>query len=170
MMVFRLALMVLLQALILKDVAPFGDWTRPQWSLWALLLIPPQVNPFLKLLAGFGMGLGLDLAMGTYGQHMVAGTILGGFLPSLHRLMSPREGYEVSDRPTLRDLGSRWLLPFTFFAALVYHLSLMVVQEWYWNLMTGALFPAITSAFFTTTCCVIAHMVVYSPDRRKEGN
>lgn len=167
MTLLRLVLMIVLQALILRDVTPLGQWTQPEWALWALLLIPPQASPFIKLIAGFGMGLGLDLAMGTYGQHMVAGTILGGLLPSLHRLMAPREGYEVSDRPTLKDMGSSWLLGFTLLSALIYHLALMVVTEWYWHLFPKALFPAITSAAFTTLCCLMTHLMVYSPERRK---
>ncbi len=159
--------MVVLQALFLRDVSPFGIWTRPEWTLWALLLVPPQSGPFYKLLCGFGMGLGLDIALGTYGQHMVAGTMLGGALPTLHRLLAPREGYEVTDRPVLRDMGAGWLLGFLFASALVYHLTLMLVVEWYWHLFAGALLPAITSACFTTAGCMVLHMAVYSPERRK---
>lgn len=161
--------MVTLQAFLLRDVTPLGEWTRPEWALWALLLVPPQSSPFLKLLAGFGMGICLDIALGTYGQHMVAGTALGGALPMLHRALAPREGYEVNERPILRDLGSGWLIPFTFLSALVYHLVLMVVTNWYWHLLPEALLPAVTSAAFTTLCCLVVHMVVYSPERRKSG-
>jgi hypothetical protein len=162
----RMLLMVILQAFILRDVTPFGEWTRPEWALWALLLVPPQASPFLKLLSGFAMGTALDVAMGTYGQHMVAGTALGGALPALHRLFSPREGYEVTDRPTLQDMGSSWLIGFTLSAAVLYHLVLMVVSNWYWHLLPSAILPSLTSAAFTTMCCVVLHMMVYSPDRR----
>ena len=167
MMVFRILLMVALQALVLRDVSPFGEWTRPEWALWALLLVPPQTGPFNKLISGFGMGLALDIALGTYGQHMVAGTVLGGALPTIHRLLAPREGYEVTDRPILRDMGSGWLLGFLLTSALVYHLTLMLVVEWYWHLFASALFPTITSACFTAACCMVLHMAVYSPERRK---
>ena len=45
----RLALMVVLQAILLESVAPFGEWTRPQWALWALFMVPPQAGAFTKL-------------------------------------------------------------------------------------------------------------------------
>jgi hypothetical protein len=169
MTVLRIILLVVLQALMLRDVAPFGEWTQPQWALWALLLIPPHSGPFGKLIAGFAMGLGLDLAMGSYGQHMVAGTLLGGVLPTLHRLLAPREGYEVTHQPTLRDMGSTWMLGYLFLSALIYHLALMVVSHWYWHLIPSAFLPALTSAMFTTLCCLMLHMMVYAPERRKSG-
>ena len=170
MMVLRILLLVLLQAFFLRDVSPLGAWTRPAWPLWALWLIPPQANSFLKLILGFAMGVGLDIATGSYGQHMVAGTILGGLLPSLHRLFAPREGYEISDQPILRDMGSSWLVGLTFCAALIYHLSLMVVSNWYWHLIPSALLSTLTSAAFTTLCCLVLHMMVYAPDRRKSSS
>ena len=97
--------MVVLQAVLLEVVAPFGEWTRPQWVLWALFMLP-QAGAFTKLGAGFLMGLGLDLMMGTYGHHMVAGTVLGGALPGIAPHPAPRDGYEVTQKPTLRDLDS----------------------------------------------------------------
>ncbi len=170
MMVLRILLLVALQALLLRDISPLGEWTQPQLALWALLLIPPQSGAFVKLLGGFAMGVFLDIALGTYGQHMLAGTMLGGLMPALHNLFAPREGYEVTDRPILRDMGSSWLLGFTLASALVYHLVLMVVTEWYWHLMPAAILPTLTSACFTTVCCMVTHMIVYSPERRKTGS
>lgn len=41
----RLLLLVFLQAFLLRDVSPLGEWTRPEWTLWALLLIPPKPVP-----------------------------------------------------------------------------------------------------------------------------
>lgn len=169
MMVLRMLLLVFLQAFFLRDVSPLGEWTRPEWTLWALLLISPQANSFLKLTLGFAMGVALDIALGSYGQHMVAGTVLGGLLPSLHRLFAPREGYEISDHPILRDMGSSWLVGLTFSAALAYHLTLMLVSNWYWHLIPGALLPTLTSAAFTTLCCLVLHLMVYAPDRRKSS-
>ena len=170
MIVLRILLLVSLQAFFLRDVSPLGEWTRPEWTLWALLLIPPKANSFVKLILGFTMGVALDIATGSYGQHMVAGTVLGGFLPSLHRLFAPREGYEISDQPILRDMGSSWLFGLTFCAALTYHLTLMLVTNWYWHLMPGALMPTLTSAAFTTLCCLVLHLMVFAPDRRKSSS
>lgn len=162
MMVLRILLLVALQAMLLADVAPFGAWSRPQWALWALFMVPPQVGPFTKLLAGFGLGLGLDITMGTYGHHMVAGTVLGGFLPTLHQLLSPREGYEVTQRPTLRDLGVNWVLVTTFLGALVFHLALAIVDTWHAHLLPSALTQALTSAAWTTVCCLLLHLLAAS--------
>ena len=79
--------------------------------------------------------------MGTYGHHMVAGTVLGGALPGLHRLLAPRDGYEVTQRPTLRDLGLQWVLALSILGSLLFHLALMVVDTWHAHLMLGPSFP-----------------------------
>ena len=164
--VLRLLFIMALHGLFLIEVSPFGEWTRPQWALWALFMLPPQWGPFPKLLAGFGLGLGLDLMLGTYGHHMVAGTVLGGALPGIHRLFSPREGYDVNIRPTLRDLGSTWVMATTFMGALVFHLTLAMVDTWFARLIGSALLPAITSAMWTTLCCLLLHLLVV-PNRSK---
>ena len=162
----RLVLLVALQALFLGEVAPFGEWSRPQWALWALLMLPPQLGPFTKLLAGFSMGLGLDIALGSYGHHMVAGTILGGALPTIHSLFSPRDGYEVTNKPTVRDLGTQWVIGVTLSAALLYHLALTLVDTWHAHLLGAAIWPALTSAVWTTFCCLLMHLLVIPPGRK----
>ena len=164
----RLILMVILQAFLLESVAPFGDWTRPQWALWALFMLPPQAGALTKLGAGFLMGLGLDLTMGTYGHHMVAGTVLGGALPTLHRILAPREGYEVTQKPTLRDLGLKWVLVMSLLGAAAFHLTLMLVDTWHAHLMPGAILPALTSAVWTTCCCLLVHLLVVPPGRKSK--
>lgn len=169
MMVLRILIMVLLQALLLRNVAPLGQWTSPEWALWALLLVPFQTGPFTKLLLGFLYGTCMDIALGTYGQHMVTGTLLGGMLPTLHRLLAPREGYEVTDRPILRDMGPTWLLSLLLLASVIYHLALLVVSQWYGHLIVQSFMPALTSAGFTTLCCMMLHMMVYPPERRKNA-
>jgi hypothetical protein len=165
MIVLRLVLLVALQAFILGEVAPFGNWSEPQWALWALLMVPPQLGPFLKLLAGFGMGVALDMALGTYGHHMVAGTVLGGALPTLHGLSAPRDGYEVTSQPVIKDLGVSWVFGVTFSSALLYHLTLMVVDTWHAHLLGQAIGPTLTSACWTTFCCMLLHLLVISPGR-----
>lgn len=167
--VVRLIVMVVLQAVLLEAVSPFGEWTQPQWALWALFMLPPQSERFTKLGFGFLLGLGLDLMMGTYGHHMVAGTVLGGVLPGLHQLLSPREGYEVTQKPTLRDLGLQWVLALSFLGSLLFHLALMVVDTWHAHLMLGTLMPALTSAIWTTCCCLLLHLLVVPPGRKTKG-
>ena len=162
----RLFVLVMLQALLLSDVAPFGDWTRPQWALWGLFMLPLNTSPFIQLFAGFLLGLGLDVTMGTYGHHMIAGTALGGCLPTLHQLMSPREGYEMTTRPTLRDMGAGWVIATTFLGALVFHVALAIVDQWQASLIARAIAPAITSALWTTLCCLLLHLLV-APSRIK---
>jgi len=156
----RLLVMVILQAVLLESVAPFGEWTRPQWALWALFMLPPKSGSFTKLGLGFLMGLGLDLTLGTYGHHMMAGTVLGGMLPALHRLLAPREGYEVTQKPTLRDLGLQWVVVLSLLGATIFHLTLMVVDTWHAHLMPAAVLPALTSAIWSTCCCLLLHLLV----------
>ena len=164
--VIRLLVMVVLQAALLESVAPFGEWTRPQWALWAVFMLPPKSDPFAKLGFGFLLGLGLDIILGTYGHHMAAGTVLGGALPALHRLLAPREGYEVTEKPTLQDLGLQWVAVLSFLGATLFHLTLMVVDTWHARLIPSALLPALTSALWTTCCCLLLHLLVVPPDRK----
>ena len=38
----------------------------------------------------------------------------------------------------------------------------MLVSNWYWHLIPGALLPSLSSAAFTTLCCLVLHLMVYA--------
>jgi hypothetical protein len=165
----RIALWIILQALIVNGLQVFGGAAAPQLHLFPLLLIPLQSNRFVWLGGLAAGGLALDIALGTYGLHLLAATILAIFLPVIHRAFAPREGYEVSDMGTVFGLGPRWVLLTSFFASWIYCTAVELISASQFHLFGAATLRGLISAVTTALMVVVLQFLLVRRPKYKRN-
>ncbi len=70
----------------------------------------------------------MDLFSGPMGMHMTACTVLGWLQPMVQRILSPREGYEVNQEPTIQKQGLRWYLTYAGILTFCHHFVLFFAE------------------------------------------
>ena len=164
----RILFWVLLQAFIVSEMVVFSGHAAPQLHLFSLLLIPIQSSRFVWLFGCAAAGLALDIALGTYGLHMVSGTFLALCMPIIHRAFAPREGYEVSDMGTVYSLGFRWVLSTSFFAAWAYCTAVETISSSQFHLLGASALRGLVGGLTTAVMvAVLQYLIVRRPKHKR---
>lgn len=119
--------LLLLQVLVFNQWVVFG-WATPMlYPLFALLL--PIAMPLgWQLLLAFAMGVSVDAFSQTGGMHALAIVFMTFIRPAILGILTPKEGYQADDVPTIRGLGFSWFFMYTGIALLVHHLIFYLVE------------------------------------------
>jgi hypothetical protein len=107
----RLVALIFLQVLVLKNI-PMGRVNIYMYPI-ILLLLPLEMAQGLVLLAGFMLGLCIDLFYDTLGLHASVMCLIAALRPGTYWLIEPRGGYEIGNTPTRAKLGWVWFLKYT---------------------------------------------------------
>jgi rod shape-determining protein MreD len=120
-------LLILLQVLLFNNIQ-FSGYVNPYVYIMFILLLPVEIPSWLLLLLSFITGLTIDFFSGSPGMHTSA-TVLAGFVrPYVLRLVSPRDGYESGNDPSMIAYGFRWFFIYSLLIVLVHHTTLFYIE------------------------------------------
>ena len=125
---FRISFLILLQALIVSRMQLLDGFILPWVYIFGILMIPFETPKWAVLIIAFVTGYIMDLFTGPMGMHMTACTVLGWLQPIVQKLLSPREGYDVTQRPTIQKLGLQWYLTYAGILTLLHHFVLFFAE------------------------------------------
>jgi len=126
--IFLLSLfIVVFQLLVLNNVYLWG-FINPYIYIFIILMLPMDFRPWAGLLAGFALGLLIDIFTDTIGLHTAATLTMAFSRPMVLRLISPREGYESDARPDLGEMGFSWYLRYAGLLVFIHHFLLFYLE------------------------------------------
>lgn len=126
--ILRIVFLVFLQALIVSRLQVLDGFILPWVYIFAILMLPFETPKWLVLVIAFVVGYVMDLFSGPMGMHMTACTVLGWLQPTVQRILSPREGYEVNQEPTIQKQGLRWYLTYAGILTFCHHFILFFAE------------------------------------------
>ncbi len=122
--IIRAFILLLLQVLVLKRIGLGNSWLWQHGDIFIypviVLLLPFRVSRHYVILAGFLIGLLIDMFYDTLGVHAFALTGMAYARGLLLRYLEPRGGYQLSMSPTIFSMGINWILAFTSFSLLIH--------------------------------------------------
>jgi hypothetical protein len=124
----RFFILVFLQVFIMKNIS-LGTYLVPMPYIIFLLVLPMNTPPILVLILAFITGLGIDFFYDSQGIHSSACLVLGFTRKYMLRFLSPREGYEVTMKPTVQSMGINWFLYYTIPMIVIHHLFFFFLEE-----------------------------------------
>ncbi|MFO7934478.1 MAG: rod shape-determining protein MreD [Bacteroidales bacterium] len=158
--IFRFIVVVLFQVLVMDNVM-IDDYMVPYVYLLFLLLMPFETPRWMQLLAGFALGLSIDLFENTLGIHTAA-TVLVAFLrPYLLNLLSPRDGYEPETFPRIHYYGFSWFLKYTLAMVVIHHFALFYLEVFHLKDFFSTLLRVILSSILSTATIVLSQYFVF---------
>ncbi|MGV3540622.1 MAG: hypothetical protein ACO1OQ_12490 [Rufibacter sp.] len=126
-----------------------------------ILFLPIDIDKVLLLILAFISGITIDLFYDTAGVHAAATVLMAYLRPSMLKLLTPRDGYEVSDNASLTSMGWRWFLTYGFALIFVHHFTLFFLELNGFKLVGFTLAKIVISTLFTGAVLVIFQMLFF---------
>lgn len=158
--IFRFIVVVLFQVLVMDNIMLNG-YMVPYIYLLFLLLMPFETPRWIQLLAGFILGLSIDLFENTLGMHTAA-TVLVAFLrPYLLNLLAPRDGYEPDTFPRIHYYGFNWFLKYALVVVVIHHFALFYLEVFQLRDFLSTLLRVILSSILSVSIIVLSQYFVF---------
>jgi hypothetical protein len=116
-----------------------------------LLLLPVESNPLVMMLAGFGLGLVMDMFYDSLGLHAMAGVLLMYLRTFWLSVITPQGGYDANASPDLTNNGTQWFLVYVAPLVFIHHAFLFFVEaggvSFFWSTLSKTFFSTLYTAF-----------------------
>ncbi len=156
-------LLILLQVLLLNRISVFGIAT-PILYIYFLLKLPIGRSPFYTIIAGFLMGLIIDIFLNTPGMNAAATTIVATLRKPIINLFYEKEVHDEYLPGINTDSGQ--FIKFTIFT-LLFHLTLLFFIESFTLFNLGnTLIRIVTSSTISVLIILALDGLIY---RKKPG-
>jgi rod shape-determining protein MreD len=147
-------LLILLQVLLFNNIQ-FSGYINPYVYVMFILLLPIDISSWLLLLLSFLTGLIIDFFSGSPGMHTSATVVAGFVRPYILRIVSPRDGYELSSEPSMMIYGFRWFLSYTVLIVLIHHITLFYLEVFRLADFFRTMLRVILSSVFSVTSILL---------------
>lgn len=163
---FQFIVLLLLQVLVLNNIQ-FSSFINPFLYVVFILWLPFETPKWMLMIIAFFTGLTIDVFSNTLGMHTSACVFLAFCRPFFVGVFAPRDGYEVNHRPSVQDLGLGWFFKYAAILVLCHHLFLFFVEVFRFTDFWSTVGRAISSAFFTIVCVLIAEYFRYNSEAKR---
>lgn len=160
--IFRIVFLILLQSLVVNRMQPLDGLILPWIYIFGILMLPFETPKWLVLLISFCVGWLMDFFSGPPGLHTSACLLLGFLQPQVQRLFSPREGYEINQRPTVQSMGLAWYLTYASVLAFAHHTWLFFLEVLRFNDFFYQLLHIVLSVSATVFLMTIGQYLIYT--------
>lgn len=157
---------VLIQALIISRIHLFDGLIIPLLYIFPIMMFPFETPRWLLLLVGLCTGILMDLFTGPPGLHTSACLTLAFFQPIVQKLLSPREGYDSLQSPTIYKMGVTWYLTYAGILTFLHHAWLIFFEFLRWDNFFYQLLHILLSTIATLLLMILAQLLI-SPNKSK---
>ena len=163
--VWRFLLLVLIQVLILKRIAPdYGLFIYMSVIIYPIfiMLLPIRTPHVLAIALGFLLGITIDFFYDSIGVHASATVFIAFVRPYILSALEPRGGYTVNQSPTKKSLGINWFMIYSGIL-LFLHLFFYFSVEVFTFVYIGEIILRSVFSFFISMFFVIAYQYILDP-------
>ena len=164
--ILRFILLVLAQVLVINHIR-LGGYVHPYVYLIFVMLLPTNMPGWQLLVSGFGIGLVIDLFMGTPGMHAGATTLMAFCRPAIIRLVSGRLKLENVREPNTNQLDFPWFLRYTLCMVTVHNFTLFMLEGFTFHLVGQALLRLLLSVP-VSMFLILTFIYLFSPTKKKD--
>ena len=130
-----------------------------------ILLLPAETNPLFLMLAGFALGLLVDVFYDHQGMHAAA-TVAIAFVRNFWLgAITPQGGYDIGAAPTIGANGLAWFLSYSVPLILLHHLILFFVEAGGFGLTGLTLAKSFSSVLFTLVILLLHQYFFFRKSR-----
>ncbi len=158
--IIRFVLLVLLQVLVFNNIQ-FSGYLNPYIYVLFILLMPFETPRWLLLMAGFGLGLTIDIFSNTLGIHAAATVFMSFLRPYILNFIAPRDGYEIGSYPRLSFYGFKWFFRYSFILIFAHHFVLFYLEVFDFSNFFLTLLRVVLSTAFSALFVVLSQYIIF---------
>lgn len=158
----RIAFLILLQALVVSRIQLFDGLILPWVYIFGILMLPFETPRWLTLTVGFAVGWTMDYFSGPMGLHTTACVTLAYMQPIVQKFISPREGYDSIQRPTIQSMGLPWYLTYAGVLTLIHHSWFFFFEVFRFSDFFYQLFHILLSSAATIVLMTIGQYLIFN--------
>ena len=162
----RFVALVVAQVLLVNHIR-LGGYVHPYIYLIFVMLLPLNTPGWQLLLSGFGIGLAVDLFMGTLGMHAGATTLMAFCRPAIVRIVSGSQKLEMTREPSINQLGFPWFLRYTLCMVVVHNFTYFMLEGFSFHLVGQALLRILISAPVSTFLIIVV-MYLFAREKKEK--
>jgi len=160
--ILRVLFLVLLQALVVSRVQLFDGLIFPWVYIFSILMLPFETPRWFVLLVSFLVGLIMDYFSGPIGLHTSACVFLGYLQPIVQKILAPREGYDLTQRPTVQRMGLAWYVTYAGVLTLAHHSWFFFMEVFRFSDFLYQVLHILLSTFATLVLMTIGQYLIYN--------
>jgi len=160
--IIRIIFLILLQSLVVSRIQLFDGLILPWVYIFGILMLPFETPRWLTLFIAFAVGLLMDYFSGPIGLHTSACVVLGYMQPIVQKILSPREGYDLTQRPTVQKMGLAWYLTYAGVLSLIHHGWFFFMEVFRFSDFFYQLLHILLSTFATLVLMTIGQYLIYN--------
>ncbi len=157
----RFVFLVLFQVMILNHIQ-FSGYINPLFYVYFILLLPYQTPRWLLLVAGFILGLSVDIFINTPGLNAAACVLMAFARPFVIRSISTGTEYLIGEAPSVRNQGIKWFGYYSIVLVLIHHFALFYLEIFRISEFFQTFLKAVLSSIFTLVLIFISEYLFFS--------
>lgn len=161
----RIILLIFVQVLILKEINLENSSTRylniVVYQL-GIILLPVALPSFVVLLIAFFCGVLVDSFYGSPGVHASACLWMAAARPLVLKMLEPKSGYGIQQKPSSASLGIFWFLRYAGLLCFVYFFAYFSMEEFTFVYIGKILLKTIVS-FIVSMFIIILLKILVNP-------
>ncbi len=158
--IFRFIILVLVQVLIVQNIYLSTYIVLFPYVLF-ILVLPFNFPKLLLLIVSFALGCTIDLFHDSSGLHASACTLMAFMRYYVLKLMSPREGYDITLKPTVDDMGLQWYITYAGSLILIHHFFFFYLEVFRFSEFFRTFLKVILSSIGTFVLVYLMQFLVY---------
>jgi rod shape-determining protein MreD len=166
--IVRIVFLILLQALVVSRMELFNGLILPWIYIFGILMLPFETPRWLTLIIAFTIGFILDYFSGPMGLHTSACVVLGYMQPLVQKIFSPREGYEVTQRPTVQSMGLPWYVTYASILTFIHHGWLFFMEVFRFSGFFYTLAHILLSGIATVLLMTIGQYLIFNSKYKQQ--
>jgi hypothetical protein len=158
--IIRFLVVILIQVLILNNIMLHG-YLNPYFYIIFILLLPFETPRWLLLVAGFALGISVDLFAGTLGMHTAATVFIAFLRPWVLSLFAPRDGYEPDTSPSVHFYGLAWFVSYALVLTFLHHLVLFYIEVFHFQEFFSTFLRVFLSTLLTASTIILSQFFIF---------
>lgn len=150
----RFFLLVALQVLFFNNLQ-LSSYVNPYVYIIFIMSLPFNTSRWLVLILSFILGITIDMFLDSAGIHAAACTFMGYSRSYVLSLIKPRDDYDETKSPTIKDMGFAWFITYATILTVLHHFVYFYMEVFRLSEFFSIFLRVILSSIFTLFFIII---------------